>query len=102
MLNPQIISENIAYLRQKAGLTQQELAARANVTHQAVSKWENGSSIPDLQTLITLSRLFGVTLDELLTEVITAHEEADAAPPAQTAPRPEAHAPEESERRASP
>ena len=83
MLNPQIISENIIYLRQRAGLTQQELAARANVTHQAVSKWENGSSIPDLQTLMTLSRLFDATLDELLTEVLSARREpeaADAAP----------------------
>ncbi len=76
MLNPQIISENIVYLRQRMGLTQQELAAKANVTHQAVSKWENGSSIPDLQTLLTLSRLFGVTLDELLTEVLDARQPA--------------------------
>ncbi len=71
MLNPQIISENIAFLRQQANMTQQELAARVNVTHQAVSKWENGSSIPDLQTLMTLSRLFSITLDELLTEVLS-------------------------------
>ena len=38
MLNPQIISENIIFLRQRANLTQQELAAKTNVTHQAVSK----------------------------------------------------------------
>ena len=80
MLNPQIISENITYLRQRMGLTQQELAAKANVTHQAVSKWENGSSIPDLQTLMTLSRLFGVSLDELLTEALAERKAADEAP----------------------
>lgn len=71
MLNPTIIRENIIFLRQQHNITQQELAARVNVTHQAVSKWENGSSIPDLQTLMTLSRLFNVTLDELLTEVLS-------------------------------
>ena len=79
MLNPKIISENIIFLRQQQNMTQQELAARVNVTHQAVSKWENGSSIPDLQTLMTLSRLFNVTLDELLTEVLS---ERRAAPQA--------------------
>ena len=71
MLNPTIIRENIIFLRQQQNITQQELAARVNVTHQAVSKWENGSSIPDLQTLMTLSRLFDVSLDELLTEVLS-------------------------------
>ena len=71
MLNPTIIRENIIFLRLQQNMTQQELAARVNVTHQAVSKWENGSSIPDLQTLMTLSRLFNVTLDELLTEVLS-------------------------------
>ena len=80
MLNPQIISENIIFLRQRANLTQQELAAKTNVTHQAVSKWENGSSIPDLQTLMTLSRLFGVTIDELITETIAERREAEPAP----------------------
>ena len=79
MLNPKIISENIIFLRQQQNMTQQELADRVNVTHQAVSKWENGSSIPDLQTLMTLSRLFNVTLDELLTEVLS---ERRAAPEA--------------------
>ena len=88
MLNPQIISENIVYLRQRMGLTQQELAARANVTHQAVSKWENGSSIPDLQTLMTLSRLFGVTLDELLTEVLADRRGVEAAPVIEEEPAP--------------
>ena len=38
MLNPKIISENIIFLRQQQNMTQQELAARVNVTHQAVSK----------------------------------------------------------------
>ena len=71
MLNPKIISENIIFLRQQQNMTQQELAARVNVTHQAVSKWENGSSIPDLQTLMTLTRLFDVSLDDLLTEVLS-------------------------------
>ena len=84
MLNPKIICENTIFLRQQQNMTQQELAARVNVTHQAVSKWENGSSIPDLQTLMTLSRLFNVSLDELLTEVLS-----------QRRPAPESAAPTE-------
>ncbi|MDO4740924.1 MAG: helix-turn-helix transcriptional regulator [Eubacteriales bacterium] len=57
----------IAYLRQKAGMTQTQLAGMMNVTHQAVSKWENGSALPDMQTMLDLSALFGVTIEQLLT-----------------------------------
>ena len=57
----------IAHLRQKVGMTQSQLAAMLNVTHQAVSKWENGSALPDLQTMLDLSAVFGVTIEQLLT-----------------------------------
>ncbi|MBQ4086246.1 MAG: helix-turn-helix transcriptional regulator, partial [Clostridia bacterium] len=56
----------IAQLRQRAGMTQSQLANMMNVTHQAVSKWENGSALPDMQTMLNLSAVFGVTIEELL------------------------------------
>jgi len=56
----------IAYLRQRAGMTQTQLAVLMNVTHQAVSKWENGSALPDMQTMLNLSAVFGVTIEEML------------------------------------
>lgn len=60
------IGEAIAQLRQAENMTQQTLAACLNVSHQAVSKWENGSALPDVLTLVEMSKLFGVTLEQLL------------------------------------
>ncbi len=59
--------QNIIYHRQRMGWTQGELAGRLNVTHQAVSKWENGAALPDIATLLSLSRLFSVSMEDLLT-----------------------------------
>ncbi|MBE5762156.1 MAG: helix-turn-helix transcriptional regulator [Clostridiales bacterium] len=56
----------ISTLRQEMKLNQQGLAELMNVTHQAVSKWENGAALPDTPTLLALSKLFGVTMEELL------------------------------------
>ena len=56
----------ISACRQAMGLNQQGLAALMNVTHQAVSKWENGAALPDTATLLALSKLFDVTMEELL------------------------------------
>lgn len=52
--------------RKRMNLTQEELAEKVNVSSQAVSKWENDLSIPDLPVLIELSELFNCTLDELI------------------------------------
>lgn len=48
------------------GLTQEELAKRLNVSRPMLSKWENGTSVPDLEAVIKLSNLFGVSIDLLL------------------------------------
>ncbi|MBR6737652.1 MAG: helix-turn-helix transcriptional regulator [Clostridia bacterium] len=56
----------ISELRKKAGLTQSELGEKLNVTPQAVSKWENGLSEPDVETFKKMSKLFNVSLDYLL------------------------------------
>ena len=60
------IGKFIKKLRKDNNLTQDELAKKLGVTYQAVSKWENGKSIPDIAILKTVSELFNVNIDELL------------------------------------
>ncbi len=60
------LAENLRRLRQEHGMTQQELADRLCVSYQAVSRWENRSSYPDIELLPALAALFGVTVDYLL------------------------------------
>ncbi len=59
------IGENIKRLRLAKSMTQEQLAQRLNLSPQAVSKWENGATAPDIQLLPELSVLLGVTIDEL-------------------------------------
>ena len=66
MIDNKKVGLAIAQLRQSKNLTQQQLAACLNVSHQAVSKWENGAALPDVLKLMELSRMFGVTLEQLL------------------------------------
>lgn len=60
-----IIGTTVAALRRKKDMTQDALAARLGVTPQAVSKWENGLSCPDILMLPEIADLFGVSVDEL-------------------------------------
>ena len=60
------IGKRIALLRKEKGLTQEELANHMGVSPQAVSKWENDQTCPDISALPKLSRLLGVSVDELL------------------------------------
>ncbi len=53
-------------LRKKANFTQEEVATKLNITPQAVSKWENDVSAPDISLLIEIADMFSVTVDELL------------------------------------
>ena len=62
------IGSNIARYRRQAGLTQAGLAERLNYSDKAVSKWERGESIPDVLTLVQLAELFGIGVDELVTD----------------------------------
>lgn len=59
------IGERIKELRIKAGLSQQELAEKLYITSQAISKWENNSSQPDINLLPDLASIFGVRIDDL-------------------------------------
>ncbi|MGN1031293.1 MAG: helix-turn-helix domain-containing protein, partial [Butyricicoccaceae bacterium] len=60
------ITETIPLLRKKWGFSQEELAGKIGVSRQAVSKWESGQSVPDLEKIVQLSELFGVTTDYLI------------------------------------
>ena len=60
------IGKRIAHLRKEKGLTQEELAQHMGISPQAVSKWENDQTCPDISALHKLARLFDVTVDELL------------------------------------
>ena len=68
MINNAKVGKKIAELRQARGLTQQQLASILNLSHQAVSKWESGMALPDIQTLMDLTRFFGITVENLLTD----------------------------------
>ena len=61
-----ILADKIMSLRKKNGWSQEELAEKMNVSRQAVSKWESAQSVPDLEKILQLSNLFGVTTDYLL------------------------------------
>ena len=71
------VARNIARLRREAGYTQLTLAEKLQYSDKAVSKWESGASIPDAGVLLEIARLFGVTVDYLLTGE---HPAAAAAP----------------------
>ena len=60
------IGKRIALLRKEKGLTQEELANHMGVSPQAVSKWENDQTCPDISALPKLAGLLGVSVDELL------------------------------------
>ena len=66
MIDNIAVGKTIARLRQNKNMTQQQLAAALSVSHQAVSKWETGAALPDVQTLMALTRLFGITMEQLL------------------------------------
>lgn len=64
------LSEKIACLRRQQNWSQEELAERLDVSRQSVSKWESGASVPELDRIIQLCDLFGLTADELIRDSI--------------------------------
>lgn len=60
------VGKKIQLYRKRLNLTQDDLASRLFVTRQALSKWENGSSIPTIDTIIDLSKILGISFEELL------------------------------------
>lgn len=65
-MNTNIISKYLQLLRKKHNYTQDELAKRLDISRQAVSKWETGSAIPDLEVLLKISKLYGITINDIL------------------------------------
>ena len=59
-------SENLQFIRAQAGVTQEQLAERLDVSRQSVSKWESGASFPEMDTLLRICDLYNVDLDTLL------------------------------------
>ena len=59
-------SDQVKQLRRQMGLTQEQFALKINVTRQAVSNWENNRNLPDIETLIVISQVFHISLDELI------------------------------------
>ena len=87
------VAERLAALRKRAGLSQGDVAERLNVSRQAVSRWETGFTVPSTDNLSHLGRLYGVTLDELLSYSAALppekpQEEAPAQQPKAEAPAP--------------
>lgn len=81
-----ILADKIIDLRKKNGWSQEELASQLGVSRQSVSKWESSQSIPDLDRILKMSTIFGVSTDYLL---------KDDAEPADTPPQMDAPQPEE-------
>lgn len=69
-----IFADKLIRLRKKNGWSQEELAEKMNVSRQAVSKWESAQTIPELEKLLQMSALFGVTTDYLLKDELELEE----------------------------
>lgn len=78
-----ILAEKIIQLRKQRGWSQEELADKLGISRQSVSKWESGMSIPDLDKILKLGGLFGVSTDYLLKEELEECEQAGVAVPGQ-------------------
>lgn len=85
MIDRQKIGLKISSLRKKAGLSQAELAEKLNVSPQAVSKWESGKNLPDIDTFCELSFLFNTSIDTIVKrELISCHSDKKQSPSADT------------------
>ena len=59
-------AENLKMLRKQAGMSQEQLAEKIGVSRQAVTKWETGAGIPDIENIMAISTLFDISIDDLL------------------------------------
>lgn len=71
-----VFGKNVTRLRKLTNMTQLELAEKLNYSDKAVSKWEQGYSLPDVRVLVQLAEIFGVTVDDLIHE----HSEKNVVP----------------------
>lgn len=78
----EIITENLLELRRKNKMTQQELAKQINYSDKAVSRWENGEVLPDVETLAKIAAVYGVPLSRILEKNAAADPQEKAKDPA--------------------
>lgn len=64
------IGKNIQYLRKESNMTQQALADKLNYTPKAVSKWERGESMPEIEVLAAIASLYNVTVDFYFMKIV--------------------------------
>ena len=83
------LGQNIYNLRTGREMSQLELAEALGVSRQSISKWETDASVPELEKLIKLSELFGISLDELVKDGINTAESAEPAAPPEPEPTPQ-------------
>ena len=69
------ISEKLIQLRKAKGMSQEELAEKLQVSRQAVSRWENGTALPDAHNILNLSKIYNVTADYLLNDDFSSDED---------------------------
>lgn len=65
-MNQKLISKYLQQQRKNHGFTQEDLAQKLSISRQAVSKWETGNTIPDLNLLLSLSKLYKITVNDIL------------------------------------
>ena len=76
-MNVNMISRYLQFLRKSHDYTQEDLARRLDISRQAVSKWETGTTIPDLDILLKLSKLYDVTINDILEPKVQTQRIAD-------------------------
>ena len=76
--NTMILADKIIDLRKKNGWSQEELAEKLGVSRQSISKWESAQSVPDMNRILAMSRLFGVSTDYLLKDELVPEDAAPA------------------------
>ncbi len=70
-MNALDVGKYLSELRKYYAITQEELASRIGVTRQAVSKWETGNTIPNVDILMSLSELYGISINDILKADLT-------------------------------
>lgn len=65
-MNMDIIARHLQFLRKSHNYTQEDIAKKLDISRQAVSKWETGTAVPDLEVLLKISRLYDITINDIL------------------------------------
>lgn len=65
-MNINVIARYLQFLRKSHDYTQEDLAKKLDISRQAVSKWETGATIPDLEVLLKISKLYNITINDIL------------------------------------